>query len=178
MGYGILVCGLNGGGKSTLGKALAEKLQARFIDNEDLFFPKTDPNYMFAAPRSKAEVNRLLMQEVNACEHFIFTAVRGDYGEEILPLYRAAVLIEVPREERLKRVKNRSFQKFGSRMQPGGDLYEEEQKFFDMVSARSETYVEDWLQTLDCPIFRVNGTRPIEENVERLAGQLLNCLAD
>ena len=178
MGYGILVCGLNGGGKSTLGKALAEKLQARFIDNEDLFFPKTDPNYMFAAPRSKAEVNRLLMQEVNACERFIFTAVRGDYGEEILALYRAAVLIEVPREERLKRVKNRSFQKFGSRMQPGGDLYEEEQEFFDMVSARSETYVEDWLQTLDCPIFRVDGTRPIEENVERLAGQLLNCLAD
>lgn len=45
MGAGIMVCGLNGSGKSTLGKALAEKLGFHFIDNEDLFFPKTNPNY-------------------------------------------------------------------------------------------------------------------------------------
>lgn len=176
MGYGILVCGLNGSGKSTFGKALAEKLEARFLDNEDLFFPKTDPNYIFASPRSKEEVNRLLMQEANACERFVFAAVRGDYGKDILPLYRAAVLVEVPRAERLKRVKNRSFQKFGSRMQPGGDLYEEEQAFFEMVSARSETYVEEWLQRLACPVFRIDGTRPVEENIERLAKPLSDCL--
>ena len=176
MGYGILVCGLNGSGKSTFGKVLAKKLEARFLDNEDLFFPKTDPNYLFAAPRSKEEVNHLLMQEVNACERFVFAAVRGDYGKDILPLYRAAVLIKVPRAERLKRVKNRSFQKFGSRMQPGGDLYEEEQAFFEMVSARSETYVEEWLQTLACPVFRIDGTRPVEENIERLTKPLSDCL--
>ena len=40
MGMGIVLCGLNGSGKSTLGKVLAEKLNFRFIDNEDLYFPK------------------------------------------------------------------------------------------------------------------------------------------
>lgn len=45
MGTGIIICGLNGVGKSTLGKALAEKLHFHFIDNEDLYFPKTDTNY-------------------------------------------------------------------------------------------------------------------------------------
>ena len=40
---GILICGLNGAGKSTLGKALAERLGYEFIDNEDLWFTKTDP---------------------------------------------------------------------------------------------------------------------------------------
>lgn len=45
MGMGIIVCGLNGSGKSTLGKALAEKLHFHFIDNEDLYFPKTDAHY-------------------------------------------------------------------------------------------------------------------------------------
>ena len=48
MGTGIMVCGLNGAGKSTLGKALAEKLHFYFIDNEDLYFPKTDPDNIFA----------------------------------------------------------------------------------------------------------------------------------
>ena len=52
MGLGIIVCGLNGSGKSTLGKALAEKLSFHFIDNENLFFPKSDANYLYAAPRS------------------------------------------------------------------------------------------------------------------------------
>lgn len=41
MGIGIQICGLNGCGKSTLGKALSEKLGFHFIDNENLFFQET-----------------------------------------------------------------------------------------------------------------------------------------
>ena len=51
MGTGIIVCGLNGSGKSTLGKALAEKLDFHFIDNENLYFPKTNPNYVYSSPQ-------------------------------------------------------------------------------------------------------------------------------
>ena len=47
-------------GKSTLGKALAQKLHFYFIDNEDLYFPKTNPTYIYAAPRTREEVERLL----------------------------------------------------------------------------------------------------------------------
>ena len=34
---GILICGLNGTGKSALGRILADRLGYEFIDNEDLF---------------------------------------------------------------------------------------------------------------------------------------------
>ncbi|MDU4976211.1 MAG: shikimate kinase, partial [Hungatella hathewayi] len=37
-----MICGLNGTGKSTLGKALAEKLHFYFIDNENLYFSGTE----------------------------------------------------------------------------------------------------------------------------------------
>ena len=57
---GVLICGLNGAGKSTLGKRLAERLGWQFIDNEDLYFPKTDTKYAYSAPRGKGEVIRLL----------------------------------------------------------------------------------------------------------------------
>ncbi len=46
MGTRIVVCGLNGVGKSTLGRVLAERLGFWFIDNEDLYFPKTDARYI------------------------------------------------------------------------------------------------------------------------------------
>ena len=91
MKKGIMICGLNGSGKSTLGSALAESLGYFFIDNEDLFFPKTDPNYLFASPRSREEAIRLLAEAVQAHPYFVFSAVRGDYGEIVPKLYRCVI---------------------------------------------------------------------------------------
>ena len=93
------------------------------------------------------------MEEVRRHGDFVFAAVKGDYGSAILPLYRYAVLIEVPKEIR-------------------GDLYESEEVFFQTAAARPEDYAESWARTLSCPVVVVDGTRPVEENVERLAGLL------
>lgn len=165
MQTGIMVCGLNGSGKSTLGKALAQALGYHFIDNEDLFFPKTDPNYLFASPRSREEAIQRLQADVLARPRFVFAAVRGDYGEIVPSLYRCVLWVDVPKEIRLQRVKHRSFEKFGIRMLPGGDLYEQESAFFSMVSGRTEQYVTQWIETVRCPVLRVDGTKPVSENV-------------
>lgn len=165
MGTGILICGLNGTGKSTLGKILAEKLHFYFIDSEDLYFAKTDPAYTYAAPRTHEEAEKLLLNEIKEHENFIFASVKGDYGEAVYPFFQYVVLIDAPRDIRLERVKNRSFQKFGNRMLSGGDLYEQEERFFDLVSSRDENAVEKWVQSLSCPVIRIDGTKSIEENV-------------
>lgn len=166
MGTGIIVCGLNGSGKSTLGKILAKKMQFHFIDNEDLYFPKTDSQYIYASPRTREEVEKLLWSEIRAYENFVFTSVKGDYGEKIYPFFQYAILINVPKDIRMQRVRNRSFQKFGERMLTGGDLQEQEEKFFDFVKSRPENTVEEWAQSLTCPILRIDGTKPIEENID------------
>jgi adenylate kinase family enzyme len=172
VGIGIIVCGLNGSGKSTLGNALSDKLRFHFIDNENLFFPKTDSNYIFASPRSHEEAVKLLMNEVGVHENFVFAAVKGDYGKEILPFYQYAILMDVPKDIRLNRVRKRSFQKFGNRMLPGGDLHEREEAFFDMVGSRTEDYVEEWVQSLNCIIIRIDGTKPINENTGLIIEQM------
>lgn len=171
MGMGIIVCGLNGAGKSTLGRALANELQFRFIDDEELYFPKEDPQYLYASPRPHEEVERLLLREMKAHENFVFACVKGDYGGAVYPFFRYAVLIEVPKELRMQRVRERSFQKFGNRMLPGGDLYEKEEAFFTFVGSRAENTVEEWVKVLRCPILRVDGTKPIEENVRFIIEQ-------
>lgn len=172
MGKGILVCGLNGSGKSTLGRALAEELNFYFIDNEDLYFPKTDPHYLYASPRTRKEVEELFFKEIMAHENFVFTSVKGDYGEEPSSLFQYAVLINVPKEIRMQRVRQRAFEKFGDRMLPGGDLYERQEHFFELVRQRDENLVEEWIRSLTCPVIRVDGTRPVERNVEYIAAQL------
>ena len=69
-------------------------------------------------------------------------------------------------------LKNRSFQKFGNRMLPGGDLHEQEEGFFEFVRSRSESVVEEWIQRLICPVLKIDGTRPVEENQGFILSQL------
>lgn len=172
MGTGIIVCGLNGVGKSTFGKALAEKLQFHFIDSEELYFPKTDPNYIYSSPCTQEEVEKLLFHEIKAHENFVFASVKGDYGEVFYPFFNYAVLLDAPKDIRIKRVKHRSFEKFGSRMLTGGDLYEKEEHFFDFVDSRPEDTVEKWMKALSCPVIRIDGTKPILENIDFIIKRL------
>jgi len=173
MGTGVIVCGLNGAGKSTLGKALAKKLGYHFIDNEDLYFPKTNPNYLYAAPRSREVAEKLLFREIQTHENFVFASVKGDYPG-IYSFIKYAVLINVPKDIRVQRVRERSFQKFGERMLPGGDLYEQEERFFELVESRPENTTQEWLQSLKCPCICVDGTKTIEENLDLITEQI-NC---
>ena len=110
MGTGIIICGLNGTGKSTLGKALAAEMHFYFIDDEALYFPKTSSHNIYAFSRTREEVEKLLFEEIKAHENFVFTSVKGDYGETIRPFFQYSVLMEVPKDIRLRRVVNRSFQ--------------------------------------------------------------------
>ena len=161
---GIIICGLNGTGKSTLGKALAEKLHFHFIDIENLYFPKTNRNYIYASPRTHEDVAERLLDEIGTYENFILASVKGDYGEELYSFFQYAILLDVPRDIRLQRVKDRSFQKFGNRMLSGGDLFEQEEKFFRFVESRNENTVEEWVKFLKCPVMRIDGTKPVDEN--------------
>ena len=171
---GILICGLNGTGKSTLGRLLANRMEYEFIDNEDLFFPKADSSYTFSNPRSKEEVIQLLEEKISRNNQFIFAAVKGNYGNRLIASLDHIILIEVPKEIRNRRVRERSYQKFGNRMLPGGDLFDKESKWFSLTDSRSDAFVTDWLKTVDCPVIRIDGTLPVEENVDYLVSVLSN----
>lgn len=171
---GIIICGLNGAGKSTLGKALAEKLHFYFIDIEDLYFPQTDPNYIYASSRTHEEVETILLHEIKMHENFILASVKGDYGEDIYSFIQYAILLDVPKDIRLQRVKERSFQRFGKRMLLGGDLYEQEEKFFHFVESREENIVEEWVKPLKCPVIRIDGTKSIDENANFIIERIQN----
>ena len=139
-----------------------------YIDNEDLFFPKADPLYMFSNPRSEEEVIRLLEERIRENNRFIFAAVRGNYGDKLIASLDYIVLIELPKQIRSQRVRDRSYQKFGDRILPGGDLYDKESKWFSLTDSRPDDYVTGWLETVDCPVIRIDGTLPVEENVDYL----------
>ena len=163
----IIVCGGNGAGKSTLGKVLARELGYKFEDIESYYFPKENPGYDYSVSRTREEVAGLLFADMMKYTDFVLASVHGNYGKEIKELFDIAVYIEVPKEVREKRVYERSYKQFGERMLPGGDLYEDEKRFLDMVSQRPDDYAEKWLNGMNIPIIKIDGTQTIEKALKR-----------
>ncbi len=129
--------------------------------------PRSWTEAMLAHQRE--DVRRLFFwDEISGHENFVLAAVKGDYGERVCEFFTLAVLVSVPKDIRMERVKERSFGKFGARMLPGGDLYESENRFFELVRSRSEDTVENWAGCLSCPVLRVDGTKPLEDNIAEI----------
>ena len=160
---GILVCGLNGSGKSTLGRALAAALRLRFLDSEDLYFP----DGRFDAPRTREEFLAALDAATREGD-FVFASVKGNAVQALHERISLAIWVDVPRETRLQRVRERSFRRFGERMLPGGDLHAAEEKFFAQVASRSDEEMRAWAAQLPWPVLRVDGTRPVQALVPEI----------
>ena len=169
--FGICICGLNGSGKTTLGRMLAEKLQFRAMDVEEYTFPAGEAT-PYSAARSREEVVRLLCEDMAHEPRFVFSAVNGDMGDDMVSRYRLVVYLYAPLKIRLERVRKRASERFGERILAGGDLYEREQAFFDFVAERTPEKIEKWLGTLSCDVLCLDATESPEANAEKICAYI------
>lgn len=165
------MCGLNGSGKTTLAVALAKELNFKHIDIEQYYFTSTDNPY--ASSRTREEVERLLLEDIKQNPCFVFSAVNGDMTPEINENYALVVYLDAPLDLRMKRIRQRSIDKFGNRVLTGGDMYEQEEKFFSLAEKRSPQKIEEWLKALSCKVIRLDGTKSIQKNVEFIKASLV-----
>ena len=168
---GICICGLNGSGKTTLGRLLAERLEYQRMDVEDYYFPDGEA-IPYSTARSREEVCKRLRTDMEKHPQFVFSAVNGDMGEDVTSHYRLVVYLYVPLKIRAGRIRKRAFERFGARVEPGGDMYEQEQEFFAFAVHRTPEKIERWLETLSCDILRLDGTARPEVNVEKICAFL------
>ena len=78
---------------------------------------------------------------------------------------------------RVERAHRRELALVGARILPGGDMFEEHQRFLDNV-ARYDIdgspclrVHEAWAATLPCPVLRTDGTAPVAENAALVVGE-------
>ena len=65
-------------------------------------------------------------------------------------------------------MRQRSVDKFGARVMPGGDLFRKENNWYALVESRPEDYTSKWLERIYCPVIKLDGTKSPEENLEIL----------
>jgi uridine kinase len=170
MPKGIVIVGGNGSGKTTVGATLSKELNYKHMDIEDYYFKEAEIPY--SQPRTRKEVLQLM--ELDAVKHpnFIISTVNGDLGDKINSLYECVIYLKVPLEIRLNRVKQRSYDRFGDRVLEGGDMYEQEQGFFESIVTKNMEKTDEWVKGIDCPIISVDGTKPIDETIKLLLAKL------
>ena len=167
--HGIILFGANGSGKTTLGRELARILSFKHMDHEDYAFEESDMPY--AKERSSDDCINLMLVDIEKYRSFVLSAVTGDFGNIIPKYYKLAVHISAPLELRLKRVKQRDYDKFEERVCENGDMYEQRLKFHDFVASPPLTKIEQWAKTLTCPVVQIDGTKDWKQTAADIAEQ-------
>ena len=170
----IHILGASGSGTTTLGRALAERLNYAHFDTDDYFWLPTDPPT--TEKRERTERQKLLMGDLTANESWVLSGSLCGWGDVAIPLFDLVVYLWVPCEIRLERLRHRERERFGERIMPGGDMYETSQAFLKWAASydkgglemRSRQLHEQWLGMLPCPIVCIEGEYTIEEQLDVL----------
>ncbi|MGI6173855.1 MAG: hypothetical protein ACOYI8_08145 [Christensenellales bacterium] len=99
-------------------------------------------------------------------DRFVFSAVKGDYGDAILRHFSHIVLLEAPKELRMDRIRERSFRMLG------GAYIETEKAFFEMINSRTGQEPRIWAQGTGLPIVELSGEVHVSESVEQILRQI------
>lgn len=163
---GILITGLNGSGKSTVCRLLAEKLNYFSMDVEDYYFIKSDIPY--SQFHTLEETQRLMEEDIEKHKKFVFATVNCNWGEKINSAFKLAVLLKAPLDLRMKRINSREYNKFGGRVLKGGDLYESQLKFHNKVLTRTDAHMDKQKQYISCPVVEIDASLPLREIVDKI----------
>ncbi|MDQ0454337.1 AAA family ATPase [Rhizobium paknamense] len=165
----IHVMGASGSGTSTLGHHLARQLGIAHIDSDEIFWLPTDPPYR--TPRPLAERRERLAERLPVEGDWVFSGSALNWAEPVEPFYDLIVFLWLDPAIRMARIRRREAERFGPRIQPGGDMFEASQAFLAWAEAydraglehRSRASHEAWLSRRQTPVLRLDSARPLRE---------------
>jgi len=162
------ITGASGCGVTTLGAALADRLEAVHIDTDDHFWTATDPPYQ--VKRDVPERLVRLAAEQARTGRWVISGTLDAWAEPALRDAQLILFLEVPTQVRLERLRRREQGRFGDSLLPGGAMHEIHREFLEWAAhyddgtlpGRSRPRHERWLARIPKPVLRLDGTRPVE----------------
>lgn len=176
-GHAIHITGASGAGTTTLGRALAARLKVAHFDTDDFYWLPVEPAYSIKRPA--AERLSLLGDAFDEAgsRGWVLSGSIGDWGASLIPLFNVVVFLRTPTDIRLARLRAREAKRFGAAaIAPGGSRHKEHTAFIEWsadydlgtVSGRNLARHDAWLETLPCPVLRLNGTERVDALTEKV----------
>ena len=174
---GIHVFGASGSGATTLGRLVAERTGALHLDADAYYWIDTDPP--FTTKRAPGERVAMMRRDMVDASAWVLSGSICSWGDDLIDRFDLAVFLELDRQTRLWRLRERERRRFGDRIAPGGDMHAQHVEFMDWAAGyddgrapqRSRHLHETWLKGLACPVLRLNARTAPERLVEEVLAQ-------
>lgn len=168
----IHIYGASGSGTSTIGRYISNKLGYFFMDVDDYFWKPTDPP--FTTKRNASDRLALMKKDIANHDKVVISGSLVDWGDELIPLYTLVIRVETDTAIRINRLKLRERERFGNRIDFGGDMFKNHQAFLDWAASydsgdlnmRSKAKHDEWQKRLQCHQILLDGSLPVEKNFE------------
>ena len=170
----IHIFGASGSGTTTLGEKISRELGFFHMDTDDYFWLPTNPK--FTTKRPAAERIARMRQDIANHQKAVISGSLTDWGDPLIPLFTLAIRIEMDPALRLERLLARERQRYGSRIEPGDDMYETNQAFLEWAKGydtggpeiRSRVKHDRWQKLLTCPVLLLDGGASVEQKFEKV----------
>ncbi len=172
------ITGASGTGVSSLGARLAARLGVPWLDTDEFYWHPTNPP--FTSKRSVAE-RRALMQAAMGSGGWVISGALESWGTPLIEQADLVIFLTLDARERLARLTRRERERFGARIDPGGDMAAIHADFLNWAAqydapgffGRSRMRHEVWLAELDLPILHLDASA----KPEMLEAAVLTALA-
>ncbi len=176
----IHILGASGSGTSTLGQAVAARLDCPHHETDDFLWVASDPPYQRTRPMP--DRLHLLHGALVRSRSWVVSGALTGWGNPLVPLLDLVVFVTLDPAARMARLRAREAARHGARIGPGGDMAADHGIFMDWAAAydsagpeqRSRVLHEEWLATLPCPVLRLDSAAPASD----LAAAVLDQLPD
>ena len=167
----IHVFGASGSGTSTLARALAAHIGCPHFDVDSYYWQPTDPP--FRVKRHPDERLSLLRADLDG-QTWVLSGSMVSWGDVLTHRFTLAVFVYVPQAVRIQRLEVRERERYGSRIEPGGDMHTQYGEFIEWASSydsprtdtRTKVVHEAWIEKLPCKVVRVDGILPTDQLVD------------
>ena len=165
------VFGASGSGTTTLGQAVEAAIGLPHFDSDSFFWLPTEPP--FTAPRPKPERDAMAFQALSGSDQWVLSGSIVSWSPTVVELVDRAVFLYLPSQVRLARLRARETERYGDRIEPGGDMHEASTAFlawaerYDTagLEQRSLATHEAWMRTLGVPVLDLRGELTVAERV-------------
>ena len=170
----IHIFGASGSGTTTLGKKICEELGYTQMDTDDYFWMPTEPK--FTQKRPIQERIKRMKNDINQSENVVISGSLTDWGDELIPYFTLAIRIEMKQSVRIERLKKREKERYGSRIEPGGDLYRQHIDFIEWAKSyddggldiRSKALHDELQKSFRCKILYLDGEDELDDKFEKV----------
>ncbi len=171
--------GASGAGTTTLGRALATRLDCPHLDTDDFFWLPGEPP--FQDIRERGERRALLGAELARHPGWVLSGSLCGWGDVVIPLFELVVFLWVAPDVRLARLRERERDRYGAAIAPGGPRHEAHERFMAWAAAydegldvpeRCRRRHEQWLAALLCRVERFMDAGSAEDHAAAIMGGL------